>query len=254
MVTVGDVCAEVNNWFRVGEEHGDFRIKDGRLVVGEAVDMSAYLTEEKADQRYLKKGEPITLTDAQKAELKGKTGENGGYYVPSVSDEGVLSFRPTKSGMDAVSSKNIRGPQGVKGDEPKLTATKRDGVLTIYVDGVVLGTVSDGEPGTPGAPGKPGENGVWEGTIEHQMTPANTNVTLNSNEMYVFPEMASLTINLGAATPNVTNEYHFLFGSGSVPTSLVLPYDIKGLGDLKVEPNKTYEISIQNNIGVWLAV
>ena len=46
----------------------------------------------------------------------GADGEDGGYYQPSVDESGNLNWTASKSGMPAVAGKNIRGPQGVKGD------------------------------------------------------------------------------------------------------------------------------------------
>ena len=43
------------------------------------------------------------------------TGENGGYYTPSVTD-GILSWEPSKLNMPAVPNSDIAGPQGPKGD------------------------------------------------------------------------------------------------------------------------------------------
>ena len=37
---------------------------------------------------------------------------NGGYYLPSVSDEGILSWSPTVEGMTPIPEVNVRGPQG----------------------------------------------------------------------------------------------------------------------------------------------
>lgn len=37
---------------------------------------------------------------------------NGGYYLPSVSDEGILSWTPTVEGMAPIPEVNVRGPQG----------------------------------------------------------------------------------------------------------------------------------------------
>lgn len=49
----------------------------------------------------------------------GADGEDGGYYQPSVSASGDLSWSASKAGMPAVATVNIRGPegkQGVQGD------------------------------------------------------------------------------------------------------------------------------------------
>lgn len=45
----------------------------------------------------------------------GEPGEDGGYYQPSVDDEGNLSWTASKEGMPAVDSSNIKGPQGPQG-------------------------------------------------------------------------------------------------------------------------------------------
>ena len=63
----------------------------------------------------------------------GEPGEDGGYYQPSVDDEGNLSWTASKEGMPAVDSANIKGPKGDTGPQ--------------------------GEPGQDGAQGPQGEQG-----------------------------------------------------------------------------------------------
>lgn len=63
----------------------------------------------------------------------GTPGEDGGYYQPSVDDEGNLSWTASKEGMPAVDSVNIKGPKGDTGPQ--------------------------GEPGQDGAQGPQGEQG-----------------------------------------------------------------------------------------------
>lgn len=56
----------------------------------------------------------------------GEAGEDGGYYQPSVSEAGVLSWTASKSSMPTVEDANIKGPQGEKGADgvtPSITAT-----------------------------------------------------------------------------------------------------------------------------------
>lgn len=43
-------------------------------------------------------------------------GTDGGHYTPSVSDAGDLSWAASKSGMPAVDTVNIKGPQGPQGE------------------------------------------------------------------------------------------------------------------------------------------
>ena len=74
-----------------------------------------------------------------------------------------------------------------------------------------------------------------------------TIVTLQPNVLYVFPEMASLTVTLAEPdNPNVANEYHFFFISGATATTLTLN-DV--LSDAySIEANMKYEVSILENV------
>lgn len=47
--------------------------------------------------------------------VSGSAGEDGGYYQPSVSEAGELTWTASKSGMPAVASANIMGPAGPQG-------------------------------------------------------------------------------------------------------------------------------------------
>ena len=48
--------------------------------------------------------------------VSGSAGEDGGYYQPSVSESGELTWTASKAGMPAVAGANIKGPAGPKGD------------------------------------------------------------------------------------------------------------------------------------------
>ena len=77
--------------------------------------------------------------------VSGVAGEDGGYYKPSVSESGELTWTASKSGMPAVASANIMGPagpQGAKGD-PGETGPRGPA----------------GADGAPGAQGPQGEQG-----------------------------------------------------------------------------------------------
>lgn len=84
-------------------------------------------------------------------------------------------------------------------------------------------------------------------TPRQEMTSSDTTVTLQPNKLYVFPEMASLTITLATPTDsNVANEYHFFFTSGQTATTLTLN-DV--LSDAySIEANTKYEVSILENV------
>ena len=80
-----------------------------------------------------------------------------------------------------------------------------------------------------------------------KMQSSDTTVTLEPNKLYVFPEMASLTVTLGTPSDtNVANEYHFFFTSGATATTLTLN-DV--LSDAySIEANMKYEVSILEGV------
>lgn len=78
------------------------------------------------------------------------------------------------------------------------------------------------------------------------MSSSDTSVNLEQNTFYIFPEMSSLTMSL---TSHTTGCYHFRFTSGPTATTLILPDYVNS--DLSVEPNRTYEISIFDNLLAW---
>lgn len=77
--------------------------------------------------------------------VSGSAGEDGGYYQPSVSEAGELTWTASKSGMPAVASANIMGPQGPKGDPGETGPQGPAG--------------ADGAPGAQGPQGEQGPEG-----------------------------------------------------------------------------------------------
>lgn len=77
--------------------------------------------------------------------VSGSAGENGGYYQPSVSASGELTWTASKAGMPAVAGTNIMGPagpQGAKGDPGEIGPQGPAG--------------ADGAPGAQGPEGPAG--------------------------------------------------------------------------------------------------
>lgn len=74
---------------------------------------------------------------------------------------------------------------------------------------------------------------------------------IQPNKFYIWGEVASLNITLATPSDNtIANEYLFQFTSGSTATELTLPNTIKWVQTPTIEANKTYQVSILNNIGV----
>lgn len=74
---------------------------------------------------------------------------------------------------------------------------------------------------------------------------------LTPNTYHIWGTMSSLTLTLSTpADTTVYNEYMFEFTSGSTATTLSLPSTIKWVDAPSIEANKTYQVSIVNNLGV----
>ena len=86
--------------------------------------------------------------------VAGSAGEDGGYYQPSVSASGELTWTASKSGMPAVASANIMGPQGPKGDTGETGPQGPAGA-----DGATGAQGPQGPAGPQGPKGDPGETG-----------------------------------------------------------------------------------------------
>ena len=82
---------------------------------------------------------------------------------------------------------------------------------------------------------------------------ANTNseFTIQPNYKYIFGQRDTLTILLAPITNNtIVNHYMFEFISGNTATTLSLPPSIKWAAAPSIKPNKIYQISIENNLGI----
>lgn len=77
----------------------------------------------------------------------GGSGGDGGYYRPSVSSDGTLSWTPSSSAMPPVASQNIKGPTGNAGPQgPK------------------------GDTGPQGPQGEPGKGLDIKGTVDNTLS------------------------------------------------------------------------------------
>lgn len=68
----------------------------------------------------------------------------------------------------------------------------------------------------------------------------------------MFGEKETLTITLASTDNNYYHEYMFEFSSGTTPTTLNVPETIKWENGTTptIEANKTYQVSIVNNLAV----
>lgn len=73
-----------------------------------------------------------------------------------------------------------------------------------------------------------------------------TTFTLTPNVFHVWDVVSALTLTLGEEESGYANEFLFQFTSGSTPTTLTLPANLKWANDNvpTIAENKTYQISI----------
>lgn len=82
-----------------------------------------------------------------------------------------------------------------------------------------------------------------------------TAFALTPNTFHVWDEVAELDLSFADENVGVANEYLFQFESGATATSLTLPDTVQWVnGEPAIEPNKTYQVSIVNNIGLMVGV
>ena len=94
----------------------------------------------------------------------------------------------------------------------------------------------------------PNGSGGSGGTVRIEKLSTDTAVELEPNKLYIFPEMAELTITLAEPSDTgIANEYHFVFQSGATATTLSIPDAIKIPSGFSVDVNKIYELSVMEN-------
>ena len=74
--------------------------------------------------------------------LQGPSGEDGGYYSPSVDASGNISFTASKESMPAVQGANIKGPKGDPGDSGANATINGVNALTLNTTGGITGNQS----------------------------------------------------------------------------------------------------------------
>ena len=182
---------------------------------------------------------------------KGDPGDNG--ITPTIGENGNWYLGDEDTGKPSRGAQGPAGPKGETGATPNIqigtVQTLEPGQqATASVTGTAENPVLNlGIPkGEKGNPGEDAESGS-SATPRHEMQNTDTVVTLEPNKLYVFPEMASLTVTLAEPdNSNVANEYHFFFGSGATACTLTLN-DV--LSDAySIEANMKYEVSVLENV------
>ena len=83
---------------------------------------------------------------------------------------------------------------------------------------------------------------------------SDTTFALTPNTFHKWGEVGSLTLTLASGTAGYLSEYMFEFQSGSTATSLSLPSTVTWVNTPTIEANKTYQVSIVNDIAIIVGV
>lgn len=183
-----------------------------------------HLNEE--EYQKLVKVEQVLTSGTLIAKVGGKN-----LYAPS-GGPSVIDSLDSDSATDALSAKQGKALNGNIGSLSSLDTTAKTSVVA------ALNEVN----------GKLGTDSVSESSA--------TVASLTPNVFHSFGEVAALTITaLGSGETGKLAEYMIEFQSGSTPTTLSLPNDITWVGGddpaQNISANKTYQISIVNNLGVY---
>ena len=99
-------------------------------------------------------------------------------------------------------------------------------------------------------------NAVYNPIINHGTS--STTLALTPGVLHIWGEVSSLTLSLATPIDNtILNEYMFQFESGTTPTTLALPATIlweSTKGELVPKSDCLYQVSIVDNIAIWIEV
>ena len=200
---------------------------------------------------------------------QGKTGSQGPKgdtgATPNIQIGTVQTLGPGNQATASMSGTpenpllNLGIPKGEKGDPGEDAESGDSYVLPIMSDtqlggGKAVAKTTEDVPvavdpatGQLFVPTYPENTGGSSLAPRQEMQNTDTEVTIEPNKLYIFPEMESLTVTLGTpSNANVENEYHFFFTSGATATTLTLN-DV--LSDAySIEVNMKYEVSILEGV------
>ena len=178
--------------------------------------------------------------------LKGEPGKQGTQGIPGVKgDKG----EPGTNGKDGKTpaieaTATIANTTGT----PSVKVTKSENTDSTSFSFAFSGLKGErGEQGAQGLKGDKGDSGIMSSVLIEGATPTQS---ISPNKFYKFESVTTLTITFSPEPPNVLNEYMFQFTSGETATVLNMPDSVRWIGDHTIEPNKTYQVSIVNNLAV----
>lgn len=168
----------------------------------------------------------------------GEKGENGKSAYEIWLEQG-------NSGSEQDFLNSLKGEKGEKGD--KMTYDD----LTEEEKEELASRVSAPEVNLSEYAKKSEVQSAIEEIVHKVVNQTDSVVTIQPNVLNIWGQVSSLDITLAEPTDNtIVNEYMAQFASGATATTLTLPNTIKWMAAPNIQPNKTYQLSIINNLGV----
>ena len=221
---------------------------------------SGFITDEDIPEK-LPNPQKIIFTGAVSAEYDGSSQQTiniptGGGTGGGTTDYTDLSNKPKLNGVILEGNKTLDDigaqPKGnYLTSVPKASSTTIGGIKAQNADAGDTVPVKIKSDGTLAVPTYP-ENAGSSATPRQEMQNTDTTVTLEPNKLYVFPEMASLTVTLGTPSDaNVANEWHWFFDSGETACVFTLQNQDGSqvyTDAYSIDANMRYEVSVLNNV------
>lgn len=194
-----------------------------------------------ADLESIREGAALGMTSIQEHQsLEGYTKDADLARVAKSGSYNDLDNKPS------IPSENTVSDWGFTKNQGTITEVKMNGVSKGTSGVVDLGDVLTTEAIANKADKIP--------VINHG-TNDTSGFIIDPNKYHKWGEVSSLEIfAIEAPTDDVYTEYMFEFVSGATATTLSLPAIIKFENEVVIEPNKTYQVSIVNYIGVIIGV
>ena len=179
----------------------------------------------------------------------GMDGTDGGYYAPSVDDDGNLTWTPSAENMPAVASANIRGPRGEAGPAGVDGAQGPKGDKGDKGDTGAQGP--QGPAGADGARGPAGADGatpnIQIGTVETLEAGSNATASMGGT-----PENPLLNLGIpkgkDGATSGGTTEWELigdvLSDGAGTSSGIFVPIDFASYKEIHIEAVGSADASI----------
>lgn len=159
----------------------------------------------------------------------------------------LASHANTKAESALTSAQNVNTALADKADKTELTNYATTEALAQKADASALNDKADKSALEKFATKESLANFAMKEEVK-QMT--ETTASIAPNILHVWGEVAELKLNLADGEEGVVNEYMVQFTSGATATTLTLPDSIVWMSAPNIQANKTYQLSIINNLGI----